>query len=241
MRITGILAVLIGLASATTLAAVQKPNSNSNLYGVRFENSSERNCRHMPFIVSSKNLTTCEINASVKTIHFLGMINAGFDRGGAHWIGHPEKNKPRKDLLCIGDKIGDLKIIYTDGTVDAIPLVYGATAWNFTEWQVRDAKEPFRSRPDCAAVLEASLKLKADDPALNPLNHRAYYFLSVKPRSKKISRVEVADNPSIPGSPLLSGITLDSPRPTNDFADFGPRDIPASELEPAIQSHDAKV
>jgi len=220
----------------TTFADVQ----SYNLYGVRLTNSFERNCRHMPFVVASNNLTTCKINASAKTIHFLGMINAGHDRGGTHWAGHPEKNKPRKDLLGVGDKIGDLKIIYADGTVDTIPLIYGATAWNFVEWQLRNAKEPFRSRPYFSAVLKNSLKLKEDDAKLNILNNRAYYFLSVKPRDKQISRVDLSDNPSIPGSPLLSGITLDSPRPTKDFISFGQRNVPKSEREFTIESYNAK-
>ena len=240
MRIFGTFALLIGLASAPALAAVQGSGYYSNLYGVRVENSFERNCGHMPFLVSSNNLTTCEINASAKTIHFLGMINAGYDRGGAHWVGHPEQNKPRKDLLGVGDRIGDLKIVYSDGTADTLPLVYGVTAWNFTDWQLRNAQEPFRSRPDYAAVLEDSLKLKADDPKLNTLDARAYYFLSVKPREKKISRVELSDNPAIPGSPLLSGITLDTPRPAKNFLGFGPRNVPESEREFAIESYNAK-
>jgi len=113
-------------ACADVKGNVEKMEPYSNLYGVRLTNSFERNCRHMPFIVASNNLSSCKINASAKTIHFLGMVNKGFDRGGAHWSGHPEKNNPRKDLLCIGDKTSDLKIIYDDGTIDKIPLIFGA-------------------------------------------------------------------------------------------------------------------
>ena len=191
-------------------------------------------------IVASNNLSSCKINASAKTIHFLGMVNKGFDRGGAHWSGHPEKNNPRKDLLCIGDKTGDLKIIYDDGTIDTIPLIFGATIWNFFQCQLRDCKEPFLSRPDCASVLKKSLKLKADDPKLNPLDNRASYFLSVKPRDKQISRVEISDNPAVPGILLLSGITLDSPSFTNNFVSFGKIKIPKSEMDYTIKSYDTK-
>ena len=209
----------------------------SNLFGVKVANSIERNCRHMPFVVSSNNLTTCEINASAKTIHFLGMINAGFDRGGDHWSGHPEKNNPRNDLFCIGDKIGDLKIVYVDETVDTIPLIFGATVWNFFQSRLRQSKEPFLSKADCAAVFSNCFKLKEDDLVLNPLNARSSYFLSVKPREKIISRVEISDNLSVPGIPLLTGITLDSPFPTTNFISFTPRNIPESERNFTVESY----
>ena len=227
-----IIGVWIAVFTFTACADVQKKNEKpepySKLFGVKVANSFERNCRHMPFLVSSNNLTIFNINASAKTIHFLGMINAGFDRGGAHWSGHPEKNNPRNDLFCIGDKIGDLKIVYADETVDTIPLIFGATVWNFFQCQLRNSKEPFLSRPDCAAILKNCLKLKTDDPGLNPLNERACYFLSVKPRDKRISRVEISDDLSVPGVPLLTGITLDSPLPTKNFISFGQKNIPKS-------------
>jgi len=235
---TGVFVALFAfMAIADVKKSIGKPESYSQLFGVKIANSFERNCLHTPFIVASNNLTTIKINASAKIIHFLGMINEGYDRGGAHWAGHPEKNKPRKDLLCIGDKIGDLKIVYADGTVDTIPLIFGATAWNFFQSQLRISKEPFLSRADCAVVFSNCFKLKTDNPALNPLNKRACYFLSVKPRNNQISHVEISDDLSVPGTPLLTGLTLDTPFPSTNFIRFGTRNIPEYERSFTVESY----
>jgi len=119
----------------------------SGLYGVYKSGSEQRSCNTMPFFVWDNHDSFVSINATADTIHFLGMINEGWDRGCQHWGGHPENNNPRTDLLYIGNNLGTLQINYSDASSDSIPLIFGATIWSFDQWGLRNAREPFLSRP----------------------------------------------------------------------------------------------
>jgi len=208
----------------------------SGLYGVYKSGSEQRPCSTMPFFVWDNHDSFVSINATADTIHFLGMINEGWDRGCQHWGGHPENNNPRTDLFYInGNSLGTLKINYSDASSDSIPLIFGATIWSFDQWGLRNAREPFLSRPDCATILSNCYKLKEDDRNLNTLDGRAYFFLSVKPQAKTISSISVTDTSPL-GRPLLSGITLENPSPTSGLTAFGPKYVTQSDRDFVLES-----
>jgi len=200
----------------------------NQLYAVPLAGAYPRTCGSVPFLVAPGTPTTFTLNTTASNLYFLGMINT-YDNGCAHWTGHPEMAKPRTDIQYIGNRIGTLRLVYADTSVDTIPLVFGATIWSFEQWAARTSKEPFLSRPDCAAVFSNCFKLKEGDFAVNGIDSRAYFYLPVKPAAKTIARIEVQDNAAVIGSPLISALTLDMPAVTNNLVALGPHYVPASE------------
>ncbi len=208
----------------------------NNFYGINKFGAEQKSCGTMPFFVWQNHDSFVSINATADTIHFLGMINEGYDKGCRHWGNHPEDYNPRQDLFYInGNSLGTLKINYSDSSSDSIPLIFGATIWSFEQWGLRNAREPFLSRPDCATILSNCFKLKEDDRNLNTVDAKSYFFLSVKPQAKTISSISVTDTSPL-GRPLLSGITLENPSASTELTAFGPKYVTQSDRDFVIES-----
>jgi hypothetical protein len=232
------------IAAITFQCMVAETVDTSKLYGAGASLTGEKiKCRTMPFFLWPHNQKQIDINTSADTIHFLGMVNYGWDSGVGHWGHHFETMTNRTDRVYIGAKLGELKINYEDKTSDIIPLIFGATIWSFDMW-AREAHplfsipvtEPFASRPDYAAVYEKCIKLKENKGAPHELDARRHFFLSVKPQDKKISSITVISNPNFLGEPSLTGITLDNPVSTNNLVAFGKSSVDKNDLKYTIKS-----
>ncbi|MCC5876164.1 MAG: hypothetical protein JJU11_08115, partial [Candidatus Sumerlaeia bacterium] len=170
------------------------------------------------------------------------------------WGEHPETWDERPDQIPLGTVIGEIDVHYSDGDVDTIPMIIGATAWFVAQWahgpshlRSEEVKEPFLSRPEFLDVLQASLRLyETDEPASENLHHHFinknnshhYFYLAVQPRDKKIDRLIVRNNDEKRGQPLVSGVTLVNARDVEgnirpvDMDDVVPADLqPAFSLE----------
>jgi hypothetical protein len=205
------------------------------LYGLPLAGGAERICGTMPFVATPNFVTTFTLNTAASNVYLLGMIST-YDNGCTHWSAHPEMAKPRTDIQYIGNRIGTLRIVYADASVDTIPLDFGATIWSFEQWGARNAKEPFLTRPDCAAVFSNVFKLREADPSVNTLDSRAYFYLPLQPAAKTISRIEVQDNAALFGDALVCGVTLDRPASTNGLLALGPRYVKDSDRAPTLLS-----
>ena len=142
------------------------------------------------------------MGATAEALLLLGMMNHHWDAGLAHWGEHPETWDERPDQLHAGVEIGAVEVRYADGDVDRLPLVIGATAWFVAGWAggsthtvASEIKEPFASRPELRAALDASLRLREQPGAASPADFHKHFFLAVKPCPKKIKRLVVVDNP----------------------------------------------
>lgn len=155
------------------------------------------------------------VGATADTMLLLGMINHGWDHSLAHWGEHPETWDERIDQIHLGVPIGHVEVHYSDGDIDTLPLVIGATAWFVSSWArgsvinpTQIMQEPFKSRPDLRHVLDASLRLNERDGHAPDGQAHTQFYLSVSPRQKPIDRLVVHNNTSKRGQPLVSGVTL---------------------------------
>jgi len=230
--------------------------TRNDLYAVKIDNGAVPVlCRTVPFLAAQperrghtrriieNTAETIPIGTSAETLYLLGMINEGWDYGVAHWGYHPELQTKRTDQVYIGSRIGEIEIRYAGAASDRIPLVIGATAWFVAQWahgpthNVKEpVKEPFASRPEFAAVLEQSLRIREDPRAASNDTRHIHYFLAVKPRNKLIESIVIHDNPDLRGRPLVSAITVAGAKPADRLEAFGRYRVDASDLKPAIKA-----
>ena len=148
------------------------------------------------------------VNAQADRIYILGG-RSSYDYGIGHW-GDYEARADASDRQFIGDKTGELEVIYTDGSRDRVPLIFGFNQWWWKRWGDVPSGgpflEPFASTP---RPLIASLHVYSLDN--NPI---APSFWVYKPQDKKIARLRLVDNPDIQGFPLVAGITLEGRSPS---------------------------
>lgn len=232
------------------------PVRRDDLYGVRIDaNASRALCRTMPFLAAlpenrgetrrtiKGKTETIAVRSEAEAIYLLGMINEGWDHGVAHWGEHPELREMRDDQLYVGARIGEIEIRYTDGRSDLVPVVIGATAWFVSQWAHGPShnfegavREPFRSRPEYAAVFHRCLRLAEDPDAATHDTRHAHYFLSIKLRNVEIDALLVHDNPAYRGRPLVSAITLAGAAPSENLEGFGTWRADGADLAPALEA-----
>ncbi len=135
-----------------------------------------------------------DLNVEAKYLYLFGCINS-VDRppyaGGADDF----KN------LFAGDKVGDLRIQYRSGMVDTIPLLFGYTLWWHDEYHA--PPEPFKSDPGRKAVLDRALYV-----ANGIGNGSEPYYLRIGLRNELVLGIELSDNASKAGHPVIDGITF---------------------------------
>lgn len=236
--------------------ALKHPVWSEDLFGLKIDAGAELTvCRSMPFWaalpeqrvttrrISRGNAEIIPVGASAKVLYIAGMINEGWDYGLAHWGEHPELRKERNDQVHIGSRIGELVIRYADDSSDRIPIVIGTTAWFVAQWahgpthgHKGKVREPFSSRPDYAAVLNRSLKLRESVDVGRRDTRHLHYFLAIKPRPQTIDSIVIHDNPALRGRPLVSAITLSGAKPNEQLHAFGNRQVDEYDLPPALDS-----
>ncbi len=236
--------------------AMKAPVRRDDLYGVRIDDGAERVvCRTLPFLAAhpgkrgktrrqvAGERETIPVGTAAESVYLLGMINEGWDYGLAHWGEHPELRTTRDDQVHIGTRIGDLEIRYAGGAADRIPVRIGATAWFVAQWAhgpthgiSTPIREPFASRPDCAALLAKALRIRESTEVGGEDNRHAHYFLGIRPRPEPVESIIVYDNPAVRGRPLVSAITLAAPKATEGLLPFGTWRADASDLQPAFES-----
>lgn len=148
------------------------------------------------------------VNAQADRLYVLGG-RSSYDYGIGHW-GDYEARADGSDRQFIGDKAGELEVIYVDGSRDRVPLIYGFNQWWWKRWGDASSGgpflEPFVTTP---RPLIASLHVFSLDN--NPI---APSFWVYQPQKKTIARLRLVDNPDLQGFPLVAGITLESRSPS---------------------------
>ena len=133
---------------------------------------------------------------SADEIYFLGLINS--EDVGA---------------LFIGDKIGEISIVYGDLDEVAIPLIIGFTAWYYKPWVPT-------AIPFCGDGNPAGAREKLTDciyinglglDELDPKQFESYYLAFRPEENKTISEIKIRDDASVTGYPIISGITVKNP------------------------------
>ena len=103
--------------------------------------------------------------------------------------------------LFAGDKVGDLRIQYRSGTVDDIPLLFGYTLWWHDGYHA--PPEPFKSDRGKQAILDRALYV-----ANGAGNGSVPYYLRIGLRGEAVLGIELRDDASHAGHPVIDGITF---------------------------------
>ena len=103
--------------------------------------------------------------------------------------------------LFVGDKVGDLRIQYQSGTMDDIPLLFGYTLWWHDEHNA--SPEPFKSDLSMQVILDRALYV-----ANGISNGSAPYYLRIGLRDEPVLGIELRDDASHRGQPVIDGITF---------------------------------
>ncbi len=103
--------------------------------------------------------------------------------------------------LFVGEKVGDLRIQYRSGTADDIPLLFGYMLWWHDEHNA--PPEPFKSDPSKQAILDRALYV-----ANGISNGSAPYYLRIGLRDEAVLGIELRDDASHRGQPVIDGITF---------------------------------
>ena len=234
----------------------------SNLYGLKLEPADSLiYCRTIPFLAApasqraqtvrswSGSTETIPVGGvQANTIFLLGMINEWWDHGLAHWSEHAELHEVRQDQVQIGTQIGEIEIVYTDGTRDRFPVTMGATAWFFNQWKFPDhaqkdvVREPFASRKEYMDVFTKAIKLKESGGFMSPSNNYMAYYLPVKPRELPIQSIVIHNNDNLRGTVLVSGVTVELPKgaqPAANMMHFGKKTVASDDLASSFSTYPA--
>ena len=132
--------------------------------------------------------------ASGEYIYVVGGYHI-LDDGGPGW-GTADASKSR----VIGDKMGDLEIMFEDGTVSNVPLIFGYTMWFYEGW--KEAEFPFKSNkadPQLRNLLVSSLHL------LGAYEGSDTCVFRVNTEGRKVTGLKIKDDPNEDGEPIFKG------------------------------------
>ncbi len=147
--------------------------------------------------VTEDGVTVVSVGAKTKHIFLLGMTNS-LDQGNYGWS-NPNDYAGR---FFIGDTVGEVRLVYADGTVDRYPLMLGESVW----WGRRFAQnpEPFASNATARKALADSLRLFPAGPTSD-----GRYLAVITPRAKTVKSIEIVDSPAKKGVPVIEGVTVE--------------------------------
>ena len=169
-----------------------------NFRGIPFEViPTEKGFKNLGAITDAFNIP--ESSQAVQSVFFLGMVTEKTE--ASEWWGPTERWYAFNNRMFIGDQPGKIHIIYSDATVDVIPLIFGVNLWNYelltevknsekylTSWG--PFHEPFLSDCHAKALLDSSLILMENDTVKG-----GKYILGIKTRVKPISKIQfINDN-----------------------------------------------
>ena len=139
-------------------------------------------------------LNVTDSHQAAQALFFLGMVT---DKPEASaWWGPTERYYAYNNTLFIGDQLGKIFIVYSDTTVDVIPLIFGVNLWNYellnktktSEIYLNNYRgpypEPFLSDPEAKSLLNTSLVLMENDTVKG-----GKYILGIRTRSKPVSSI----------------------------------------------------
>lgn len=98
--------------------------------------------------------------------------------------------------LFIGDKAGDLLVLYENGQQDKLPLIFGYTLWFKRFWA--DSRHPFAQDQRLYDLLNNTLQL------YGAIDAQSEYILKVKIRPLPIAAIEVLSSHDKVGSPVFT-------------------------------------
>ncbi|MDR0743948.1 MAG: hypothetical protein LBF05_06300 [Tannerella sp.] len=250
------LIVFLGCVLSAMLPPKGKVSLN-RLYGVRLDPAAMvMRCRTIPFFAAAEgdwdgtsrirngNMETIPVGTQAQTVYLLGMINS-WDQGVAHWGEHPELREKREDQIQIGSRLGEIEIVYQDGSSDRIPVITGFTSWFFNAWKHpsheagRAIREPFASRSEYMDVLRHALQVKEEGEFIGNGDRRKSYYLAVTPRPLPIRHLAVRSNEEIRGEILIFGVTLELPKevePAGNLVAFGKQTVDRQDAQAAFAS-----
>ena len=136
-----------------------------------------------------------DLHIEAKHLYLFGCVNS-VDAPHNNWGGADDFRNQ-----FVGDHAGDLRIKYQSGTVDRIPLLFGYTLW----WRegYNASPEPFKSDPDKQAILARALCV-----ANGIRGGDAPYYLRIGLRDEPLLEIELVDDSSHAGHPVIDGITF---------------------------------
>lgn len=157
----------------------------------------------IPFLASStsvvKSSSALELSVGCKAKHlFLIGMTTSLDQGNYCWFSPMDYS----GRFFIGDKIGEIKVVYADGLVEKYPLTLGESLW----WGKRFSQypEPFASDATAAKALKESLRIFPATPTSD-----GRYLAAITPRAAVVKSVEIVDYPEKKGVPVILGLTIE--------------------------------
>jgi len=163
-----------------------------------------------------------------RSLFVLGGVNS-VDEAVPGWGGSDDAH-----TVFLGDSAGTLKIAYSNGTVDSIPLIFGYSIW-FRDPYNR-CPEPFKSNPKLRETLDRALCVAGGiQGGVTP------YFIKVNLRDEPVSSLIFEDDAVKAGHAAVRGVTFgDVARPglidRNKFAVFTGDAVPA-DIAKWLESH----
>ena len=139
-----------------------------------------------------------ELGFCAKNLFFLGMTNS-IDNGVPGWF-YPKDYSLR---FFVGDKLGEIRLEYSDGQTEIYPLLFGENIW----WgkKFHDYPEPFKANLDKSEKLTNLLQLYRVSPTSpNP------YIAVITPRPVAIEKVVFVDAKEKAGKPVVIGLAVES-------------------------------
>jgi hypothetical protein len=139
----------------------------------------------------------------------------------SEWWGQNERQFSHAKRVWIGDRLGQIRIVYVDRKMDVIPVIFGVNVWTYELFTNRQPNEkhlnayggpypePFAGDPAARALLEDSLMLRAND-AEKP----AKYILAVRTRPVGIMKLQlIRDEGRLAGFQIgaATGLLADAP------------------------------
>jgi hypothetical protein len=141
------------------------------------------------------------LNIEAQHLYVSGCINS-IDMPNPGWGGGDGYRN-----FFIGDTIGILRLAYQSGAIDAVPLVYGYSAW----WHACYVghPEPFRSDREAKKMLSDALCVIN---GLDGYDHQVDdYYLKIALRESELLWIEFEDNPERMGYFRANSISFGSP------------------------------
>lgn len=152
-------------------------------------------------------------NNGADELYLSGMVTQS--AGCSEWWGPNEGCFNQGERAFLGDCLGYLHVIYTDHTMDIIPLIFGVDLFHYElfhepreeEWPLTRYKapydEPFRSDPTAGKLLDESLLLNVTGEGKG-----FCYILAVRLGGKPVQKLEIVRHPAkLPGI-YISAATL---------------------------------
>jgi len=149
---------------------------------------------HWASLQKGGSVSLSDLQIDAKHLYLFGCVNS---------VNRPPYAGGADDFknLFVGDKVGNLRIQYRSGTVDDIPLLFGYTLWWRDEHHA--SPEPFKSDPSKQVILDRALYV-----ANGIRNGSAPYYLRIGLRDEAVLGIELRDDASHRGQPVIDGITF---------------------------------